>query len=163
MPTSVQSVDWLAVAAPLLVAVLALLLLMLDAFLPPARRHVTGWLAALGLLAALALLAPLVHDHRETFCVPGHGLVLPSCSYVVDDLTLDRPGGDAAEPVNRLLVCVVAVGDREPGARRHVELEHRNRAAGCSTLEQKSDRELSEPDLFACRCRCHFRSSSYNW
>ena len=29
-----------------------------------------------------------MHDHRETFCVPGHGLVLPSCSYVVDDLTL---------------------------------------------------------------------------
>jgi NADH-quinone oxidoreductase subunit N len=88
MPTSAQSVDWLAVAAPLLVAVLALLLLVLDAFLPPPRRHVTGWLAAVGLLGALALLAPLVHDRRETFCVPGHGLVLPSCSYVVDDLTL---------------------------------------------------------------------------
>jgi peroxiredoxin len=36
------------------VAVLALLLLVLDAFLPPTRRHVTGWLAALGLLAAPA-------------------------------------------------------------------------------------------------------------
>ena len=38
MPTSVQPVDWLAVAAPLLVAVLALLLLVLDAFLPAGRR-----------------------------------------------------------------------------------------------------------------------------
>ena len=55
MPTSVQSVDWLAVAAPLLVAVLALLLLVLDAFLPPPRRHITGWLAALGLFGALGL------------------------------------------------------------------------------------------------------------
>jgi len=88
MPTSVQSVDYLAVAAPLLVAVLALVLLVLDAFLPARRRQVTGWLAALGLLGGLALLLPLVGDRRETFCVPGHGLVLPACSYQVDDLTL---------------------------------------------------------------------------
>jgi NADH-quinone oxidoreductase subunit N len=88
MPTSVQPVDWLAVAAPLLVAVLALLLLVLDAFLPAGRRQVTGWLAGIGLLGALALLVPLVGDERETFCVPGHGLVLESCSYEVDDLTL---------------------------------------------------------------------------
>ena len=36
----------------------------------------------------MALLVPLVGDRRETFCVPGDGLVLPACSYVVDDLTL---------------------------------------------------------------------------
>ncbi len=88
MPTSVQSVDYLAIGAPLLVAVLALLLLVLDAFLGPAHRQVTGWLAALGLVGGLALLVPLVGERRETFCVPGRGLVLPACSYVVDDLTL---------------------------------------------------------------------------
>jgi NADH-quinone oxidoreductase subunit N len=88
MPTSAQSIDWLAIGAPLLVAVLALALLVLDAFLPAARRQVTGWLAAVGLVAALALLLPLVGDERGTFCVPGDGPVLPACSYQVDDLTL---------------------------------------------------------------------------
>ncbi len=88
MPTSVQSIDWAAVAAPLLVAALALVVLVLDAFLPARHRQVTGWLAGAGLLVALALLGPLVGDRRETFCVPGDGLVLPACSYVVDDLTL---------------------------------------------------------------------------
>lgn len=88
MPASAQSIDWPAVAAPLLVAVLALLLLVLDAFLPAARRQVTGWLAAVGLVGALALLVPLVGERRGTFCVPGEGTVLPACSYLVDDLTL---------------------------------------------------------------------------
>lgn len=88
MPTSAQPVDWVAVAPPLLVALLALGLLVLDTFLPPARRQVTGWLAALGLVGALGLLVPLVGDRRATFCVPGRRLALPSCSYVVDDLTL---------------------------------------------------------------------------
>jgi NADH-quinone oxidoreductase subunit N len=88
MPSAVQSVDWAAVGPPTLVAVLALFLLVLDTFLPPARRQVTGWLAAVGLLGALGLLVPLVDEKHETFCVPGHGLVLPSCSYVVDELTL---------------------------------------------------------------------------
>ena len=88
MPASAQDIDWLAIAAPLLVALLALALLVLDAFLPRRRREVTGWLAAAGLGGALALLGPLVGERRETFCVPGDGLVLPSCSYVVDDLTL---------------------------------------------------------------------------
>ena len=86
--TSVQSIDYLAIAAPLLVALVALGVLVADAFLPAARRHVTGWLSAAGLVAAGALLLPLVGDRRDTFCVPGEGLVLPSCSYVVDELTL---------------------------------------------------------------------------
>ena len=88
MPTSVQHVDFLAVGAPLLIAVLALALLVLDAFLPARQRQLTGYLAGLGLLGGLALLLPLVGERRETFCVPGRGLVLPACSYQVDDLTL---------------------------------------------------------------------------
>ena len=60
---------------------------MLDTFLPPARRQVTGWLAALGLVGALGLLVPLGGD-RGTFCLPGRRLALPSCSYVADHFTL---------------------------------------------------------------------------
>ncbi|MGH8940721.1 MAG: NADH-quinone oxidoreductase subunit N, partial [Actinomycetes bacterium] len=41
-----------------------------------------------GLAVAAALLLPLVGDRRTTFCVAGEGLLLPACSYVVDDLTL---------------------------------------------------------------------------
>jgi len=86
--SSVQSIDYLAVAAPLLVALVALAVLVLDAFLPPRLRHVSGWLAVAGLVGASGLLLPLVGDRRATFCVPGDGIVLPACSYVVDDLTL---------------------------------------------------------------------------
>jgi NADH-quinone oxidoreductase subunit N len=86
--SAVQSIDYLAVAAPLLVALLALAVLVADAFLPAARQHVAGWLSVAGLVAAAALLLPLVGERRTTFCVPGRGLALPACSYVVDDLTL---------------------------------------------------------------------------
>jgi NADH-quinone oxidoreductase subunit N len=83
-----QSIDYLAIAAPLVVALVAVVVLVLDAFLPAARRVVAGWVATAGLAVAGALLVPLVGERRETFCVPGDGLVLESCSYVVDDLTL---------------------------------------------------------------------------
>jgi NADH-quinone oxidoreductase subunit N len=86
--SAVQSIDYLAIAAPLLVALVALAALVADSFLPAARRHVTGWLSAAGLAVAAALLVPLVGERRTTFCVPGRGLELPACSYVVDDLTL---------------------------------------------------------------------------
>ena len=89
MPTSAQSVDWAAVAPPLLVAAAGARRCSCSTpSCPPARRQVTGWLAALGLVGALGLLVPLVGDRRATFCVPGRRLALPSCSYVVDDLTL---------------------------------------------------------------------------
>jgi NADH-quinone oxidoreductase subunit N len=86
--SAVQSIDYLAIAAPLLVALVALAALVTDSFLPAAQRHVTGWLSVGGLAVAGALLLPLVGERRRTFCVPGRGLELPACSYVVDDLTL---------------------------------------------------------------------------
>ena len=85
---SVQSISYLAVAAPLVVALGALAVLVLDAFLPRSSRRVSGWLAVVTLVGASALLVPLVGERRATFCVPGDGIVLPACSYVVDDLTL---------------------------------------------------------------------------
>jgi len=86
--SAVQSIDYLAIAAPLVVALVALAVLVLDSFLPPRRRHVSGWLAVAGLVAASGSLVPLVGERRATFCVPGDGVVLPACSYAVDDLTL---------------------------------------------------------------------------
>jgi NADH-quinone oxidoreductase subunit N len=84
----VQDIDYLAVAPPLVVALVAVAVVVVDALLPAARRAVTGWLALGGLVVAGALLVPLAGDRRETLCVGGGGLVLPSCSYVVEDLTL---------------------------------------------------------------------------
>ena len=86
--TGLQSIDYAAIAAPLLVALVALGVLVLDTFLPPGRKVVAGWLSVAGLAVAGVLLVPLVGDPRRTFCVPGDGLVLPACSYVVDELTL---------------------------------------------------------------------------
>ncbi len=86
--TATQSIDLLAVAPPIVVAVVAIGVLVLEAFLPARLAPVAGWVSLAGLAAALLTLLALRGETRRTFCVPGRGLVLPSCSYVVDDLTL---------------------------------------------------------------------------
>jgi NADH-quinone oxidoreductase subunit N len=85
----VQSIDYVAVAPPLIVALVGLGVLVLDAFLPDRHKQVTGWIAGGGLLVAAGFLFPLTDHSRATFCVPAGGrFAAPSCSYVVDDLTL---------------------------------------------------------------------------
>jgi NADH-quinone oxidoreductase subunit N len=78
----VQSIDYVAIAPPLIVALVGLGVLVLDAFLPDRHKQVSGWIAGAGLLVAAAFLLPLTDHSRQTFCVPG------ACSYVVDSLTL---------------------------------------------------------------------------
>ena len=84
----VQSIDYAAIAPALIVALTAIGVLVVDLFLPARRKDLVGWVGLAGLVAALLALFPLAGDERATFCVPGDGLVLPACSYVVDDLTL---------------------------------------------------------------------------
>ncbi|WAL76383.1 NADH-quinone oxidoreductase subunit N [Kitasatospora sp. YST-16] len=80
----IQSVDWVAVAPPLIAALAALAVLVTDLFLPPARKRLLGLLSAAGLLAALATLIPLaVGDTRSTFCFKSGG-----CSYTADHFAL---------------------------------------------------------------------------
>jgi NADH-quinone oxidoreductase subunit N len=82
----IQSVDYLAIAPPLVLALAALAALVIDAFLPRSRwTH----LSALGgvLIASAAevvlLIDVLGQDRpRETFCVG------ENCSFVVDEFTL---------------------------------------------------------------------------
>ena len=85
----IQSVGYLAIAPPLVVALAALACLLLDLLLPVAQaRRVVPIAAVAGVvLAAIPLLA-LRSDHRATFCVPASGDLPRTCSYVVDDLTL---------------------------------------------------------------------------
>ncbi|MGW1463516.1 NADH-quinone oxidoreductase subunit N [Streptomyces sp. NPDC002308] len=81
----VQSVDWLAVAPPLVVAVLALAVLVADLFLAERHKPLLGYATVAGLVVALAFLVPLLSGHSSTFCVdvttPGTGW---ACSYTAD-------------------------------------------------------------------------------
>jgi NADH-quinone oxidoreductase subunit N len=90
----VQPVDWLAIAAPLILAGTAVLVLLADAFVSPAagvvarpgsRRDlpVAAGLTVAGTLGAGVPAALLWAQPRGTFCVP-HG----ACSFVVDRFTL---------------------------------------------------------------------------
>ncbi|WP_053913273.1 NADH-quinone oxidoreductase subunit N [Streptomyces sp. TP-A0875] len=81
----VQSVDWLAIAPPTVVALAALAVLVADLFVPESRKPLLG-LGAVGALAAgLLLLLPLVGAGRATFCLTGDPAV---CSYSADTFTL---------------------------------------------------------------------------
>ncbi|WP_149259659.1 NADH-quinone oxidoreductase subunit N [Actinomadura sp. K4S16] len=85
----IQSIDYAAIAPPLVLAVAAIGLLLADAFDAP--RRVLTLLSGGSLAAALAAVVALAAgDRRATFCLPD-GLRSggpASCSYVADDFTL---------------------------------------------------------------------------
>ncbi|GGS23330.1 NADH-quinone oxidoreductase subunit N [Streptomyces griseoviridis] len=81
----VQSVDWLAVAPPTLVAVVGLAVLVADLFAAEHRKALLGWVSVAGLAAALLLLLPLLDGDRATFCLNDG---TRACSYVADPFTL---------------------------------------------------------------------------
>ncbi|MGI5161715.1 NADH-quinone oxidoreductase subunit N [Microbispora sp. CA-102843] len=95
----IQSIDYAAVAAPLVLALVAGLVLLLDAFLPPrpGGARMLGLVTLGGLVAALAVVAVQAASGgtRRTFCVPASlggasapGRAAASCSFVVDRFTL---------------------------------------------------------------------------
>jgi NADH-quinone oxidoreductase subunit N len=84
----IQSIDYAAIAPPLVVAVVALAVLVVDLFVPPRLKAVTGWISLAGLLVAVLLVVPLAGERHATFCVPGPEGAPSSCSYVVDNLTV---------------------------------------------------------------------------
>ncbi|MFD0370549.1 NADH-quinone oxidoreductase subunit N [Streptomyces sp. NPDC059071] len=86
-PSLVQSVDWLAIAPPTLTALVALVVLVADLFVPETRKQLLGWTSVVGLVAALALLAPLRAGDRSTFCLTAD-TQLRACSYTADQFTL---------------------------------------------------------------------------
>ncbi|MFG2562702.1 NADH-quinone oxidoreductase subunit N [Streptomyces sp. NPDC048496] len=82
----VQSVDWLAIAPPVIVATVALIILVADLFLPQERKPLLGWATIAGLVAALAFLVPLRDGDHSTFCLTtGTGT---ACSYTADHFAL---------------------------------------------------------------------------
>jgi NADH-quinone oxidoreductase subunit N len=118
--TGVQSLDALAVAPVAAPLVALLLVLLADAVVPGARaaRRVHDLLALLGLLAAAAAVVRLAADgaDRSTACVPGGGLEVSACSYVVSPLTLALQGVVLGAAVVCLLLAVDGPGaaDRAP-------------------------------------------------
>jgi NADH-quinone oxidoreductase subunit N len=78
----IQSIDWVAIAPPLIAAGAALLVLLADLLLPPAGRRLLGPLTVLGLAGALVALLPLTGRTRSTFCGDA------GCSYVADHFAL---------------------------------------------------------------------------
>jgi NADH-quinone oxidoreductase subunit N len=87
-----QTIDWFAVAPPLVTACTAVVVLLADAFAGPARTPRRALLPAVltlaGVAAAAVLASALWEEGRATFCVaPDLGGPLP-CSFVADQLTL---------------------------------------------------------------------------
>jgi NADH-quinone oxidoreductase subunit N len=137
--TGVQALDPLAVAPVAAPLVALLLLLLVDAVVPgPGRvRRLHDVLALLGLLAAGAAVVALAADgaDRSTACVPGGGLEVSACSFVVSPLTLalqavvlggavvclllalDGPGASDRVPHHVLLLATVAGAVALAGAR----------------------------------------------
>ncbi|HEX8495824.1 MAG TPA: proton-conducting transporter membrane subunit, partial [Actinomycetales bacterium] len=87
-----QDIDWSAIAPPLVLAVGAVVVLMVDAFAGPPRSRraalVPATLTVLSVLVAAVPAVRLVGDPRQTFCVqrPLGGPV--RCSFEVDQFTL---------------------------------------------------------------------------
>ncbi|MGW1090010.1 NADH-quinone oxidoreductase subunit N [Streptomyces sp. NPDC002596] len=84
----VQSVDWLAVAPPVIVATVALIILVADLFLPQERKPLLGWATIAGLVAALAFLVPLRDGDHSTFCLTTGTGTATACSYTADHFAL---------------------------------------------------------------------------
>jgi NADH-quinone oxidoreductase subunit N len=85
MGTLIQSVDWIAIAPPVIVAAVALIVLVADLFVGEQRKPLLGWLTVGGLALAGLSLIPLLDHDRSTFCLTtGTG----DCSYVADHFTL---------------------------------------------------------------------------
>ncbi|MFD4599014.1 NADH-quinone oxidoreductase subunit N [Streptomyces sp. NPDC058464] len=133
----VQSVDWLAIAPPTLTAVVGLIVLIADLFVPEARKPLLGWVSVAGLAAAALLLLPLLGHDRSTFCLTGS---TRACSYTADRFTLVVQflvlGG-------ALLTALLSLTTLRDGNRRHPQGEFwfllLSSAAGAALLPASRD------------------------
>ncbi|KPC79992.1 MULTISPECIES: NADH-quinone oxidoreductase subunit N [Streptomyces] len=101
----VQSVDWLAIAPPVIAASVALLVLVADLFTSERHKPLLGYGAVAGLVAALAVLVPLRAGDRSTFCLTGGA---QACSYTADHFALVI---QALVLGGALLTALLSIGD----------------------------------------------------
>ena len=87
-----QSIDYHAILPELILAGAAVLVLVVDLFVPPPRKWVAMPMSVLGVGGAFVALVTLVSGgDRRTFCldkVTLTGAKLSGCSYVVDDFAI---------------------------------------------------------------------------
>jgi NADH-quinone oxidoreductase subunit N len=87
-----QTIDYHAILPELILAGAAVLVLVVDLFVAPARKWIAMPLSVLGVGGAFAALVSLVSgDERRTFCLDNVTLVankVAGCSYVVDDFAI---------------------------------------------------------------------------
>ncbi len=87
----VQEIDWFAIAPPLILACVAILVLLADAFGGPPRTRGQALLPAVltvtGIVSAAIPAVLLWGERRATFCILDVEGVAP-CSFVVDSFTL---------------------------------------------------------------------------
>jgi NADH-quinone oxidoreductase subunit N len=86
--SAVQTIDWLAIAPPLALALTAIVVLVADAFVGRAAVPLASGLSLGGLLLAAWPVAVLAGDTRSVFCLPGQSGAPPACSYTVETLTM---------------------------------------------------------------------------
>ena len=146
-----QPVDWSAVAAPVVLAVGALVVLLVDAFAGPPRSRAAALVPAALTVATVAVAAVaavrLWGEQRATFCVVERLEQPVHCSFVVDRFTLvfwsivlfgtrrrrptrdrrDRRGSDAA---GRVELPAAVLGDRRADDRGLPGPDHAGGRAG---------------------------------
>ncbi|MGW2561163.1 NADH-quinone oxidoreductase subunit N [Streptomyces sp. NPDC001514] len=81
----VQSVDWLAIAPPTIAALVGMLILVADLFVPERHKPLLGYAAIAGLALSVLSLAPLRKGDRSTFCLT---TAPDACSYTADHFAL---------------------------------------------------------------------------
>ena len=86
-----QSIDWLAIAAPLVLAATAVVVLLVDAFFGPGRSRVRAMVPAtltvFGVVGASVLAALRWGEKAATFCIAEPLSGPAACSFVVDPFT----------------------------------------------------------------------------
>jgi NADH-quinone oxidoreductase subunit N len=87
-----QAIDWTAIAPPLVLAVAAVLVLLVDAFAGPPRSRraalVPATLTVLAVVVAAGFALPQWGETRSTFCIVRPLAGPAPCSFVVNELTL---------------------------------------------------------------------------
>ena len=134
----VQSVDWLAIAPPLALALTAIAVLVVDAFVTRVRFPVVSVLSLAGLAVAAVTAAVQATGVRAVFCLPAQPGVPRACSYVVDSLTV---AGWLVVLVGSTVVVLLSaraiLDPRIPSAEFHFLLL--SSAAGAMTLVASRD------------------------
>ena len=103
-----QSIDYTAIAPPVVLAVTALVVLVADLFVAETRRLVSAYLSLVGTAGALGVTAWVATGPpRHTFCFASGG-----CSYVADNLTLFFQVLFLASLLVVLLLSLPLFGDR---------------------------------------------------